>query len=121
MRAHPQSLVDRAELLARSHDLKVVAELLGLQPSQITAMKKRGWKEAISGRPMRPMPGDFAWMASRMTFGELATHYRAGNSTIKRWLREAAMTRRSRKGDHLRIDPATGLRGWEAARAGRDA
>jgi len=117
MRALPQSLIDRAELLSRSHEQQVVAELLGLNPSQISRMKKRGWKEAISGRPTRPAPSDFAWMAHRLTFSELAEHYRAGNNTIQRWLREAAPQRRSRKGDSLRIDPETGLRGWQAQRA----
>ena len=110
----PQSLIDRAELLARSHELQVVAELLGLQPSQITAMKKRGWKEAISGRPKRPMPTDFVFAANRMTFDELAAHYRAGNGTIQRWLREARGIRPSRKGEALRTDPATGKRVWQA-------
>lgn len=116
MRAHPQALVSRAEVLARSHELQVVAELLGLKRSQITQMKKRGWKEAISGVPQRPAPNDFAWMAGRMTFGELSAHYRAGNRTIARWLREVAPHRRSRKGDALRRDPTTGRCGWHARR-----
>lgn len=119
MRALPQSLVDRAELLARSHELQVVAELLGLQPSQITAMKKRGWKEAITGRPKRQMPTDFVFAANRMTFDELVRHYRAGNTTIQRWMREARDIRASRKGETLRIDPATGRRVWQVRGEGK--
>lgn len=113
MRAHPQELVDRAARLARWHPLQDVAAILGVQPSQITSWKKRGWKAAESGAPKRPVPADFAWQASRMTFRELVRHYGAGNSTVLRWLREAAPQRRSRKGDAFRRDPKTGLRQWE--------
>lgn len=113
MRAHPQELVDRAARLARWHPLQDVAAILGVQPSQITSWKKRGWKAGTSGRSKRPVPEDFAWMAGRMTFAELTRHYAAGNSTVLRWLREAAPQRRSRKGDVLRRDARTGLRVWE--------
>ena len=120
VRALPQALVDRAELLSRSHELQVVAELLGVLPSQITRMKKRGWREGITGRPLRPMPPDFVWQARRMTTAELAKHYRAGFPTIARWLREAPMNRRSRKGEMLRRDPATGKRNWQIREARTD-
>lgn len=116
MRAHPQELVDRAARLARWHALQDVAAILGVQPSQITSWKKRGWKAAESGRSKRPVPEDFAWMAGRMTFAELTRHYAAGNSTVCRWLREAAPQRRSRKGDVFRRDPKTGRRLWEMQR-----
>ena len=116
MRAHPQELVDRAARLARWHPLQDVAAILGVQPSQITSWKNRGWKAAESGRSKRPVPQDFAWMAGRMTFAELTRHYAAGNSTVGRWLREAAPQRRSRKGDVFRRDPKTGRRLWEMQR-----
>lgn len=120
MRAHPQELVDRAARLARWHPLQDVAAILGVQPSQITSWKKRGWKAAERGRSKRPVPEDFAWMAGRMTFAELTRHYRAGNSTVLRWLREAAPSRRSRKGDVFRRDPRTGLRQWQLRALSRE-
>ena len=114
MRALPQSLVSRAELLSRSHDLQVVAAILGLHPSQMTGMKKRGWKEAIGGRPVRELPDDFIYFSNRLTFSELGAHYQAGNSTIQRWFREARNTRPSRQGEALRNDPETGRRVWQS-------
>lgn len=114
VRAHPQATVDRARLLARHHPLQDVASILGVQPSMITAFKKRGWQEGPTGAPRRERPVDFAWCANRMTFGELTRHYRAGNSTVQRWLRELGPSRKSRRGETLRRDPATGLRVWEA-------
>lgn len=116
MRAHPQSLVDRARLLSQWHNLQDVAAILGLQPSQITAFKQRGWREAISGAPKRPQPNDFAFQARRMSFNELTAHYRAGNSTIQRWLAELPCPPRSRRGECLRRDPRTGKRVWQLRR-----
>ena len=51
-----QALHDRAELLARDHPLGVVADLLELHPSQITQMRKRGWK-ALPKESRRPAGG----------------------------------------------------------------
>jgi len=85
-RAIPQSVCDRAELLARAHPLQTVAEILGLHPGQITRMKKRGWRQAGHNSHARPMPSDFAIMAGRMSYRELVQHYRAGNDTIGKWL-----------------------------------
>lgn len=114
VKAHPQAMVDRARLLARYHPLQDVASILGVQPSQITAFKNRGWREGLGGRPPRAMPADFVYFANRMTFGELTRHYRAGNTTVQRWLHEVGSGRKSRRGETLRRDPATGLRVWEA-------
>lgn len=113
MRALPQSLIDRAELLARSHQLQEVAAILGLHPSQISEMKKRGWKEGITGRKVRPVPSDFAFMSNRMSHAELVVHYRAGWRTVQRWFRETRNARPSRRGECLRRDPATGKRVWQ--------
>lgn len=113
VRPHPQSLVSRAELLSRSHELQVVAELLDLQPSQITKFKKRGWKEGCTGRSKRPVPDDFAFMAGRMTKTELCRHYRAGFPTVLRWFREKPTFHRPQRGWALRIDPDTGKRNWQ--------
>lgn len=88
MRPIPQSVCDRAELLARSHPLGIVAELLGKQPSTITRMKKRGWKANDYSCKRRARPSDFAIQAANMPHAELVRHYRAGTSTITRWLRE---------------------------------
>ncbi len=86
MRPIPQSLYNRAEILARSHPLQVVAELIGKPRSTVSLMKKRGWKATQYGK--RPVPTDFAILARHMTFGELVAHYRAGTRTVTRWLRE---------------------------------
>lgn len=101
-RAIPQSLHDRAELLARSHPLQVVAELIGKHPSQVTAMKRRGWKAADWSSKCRAMPRDFPRMRLIMTSTELCAHYVAGTWTVARWMKECP--RRSRRGENLRTD-----------------
>lgn len=94
MRPIPQAVVSRAELLARAHPLQTVAALIGVTPSQITLMKKRGWK-AARVKPLRPMPNDFAIQSAHMTFDELVKHYRAGTATVGRWMREVPEPRPS--------------------------
>ena len=101
MKALDQSVISRAELLARSHELQTVADLMGLHPSQITRMKNRGWKAACSGRPLRSIPSDFAIMQSRLKFTDLTKYYRAGNTTIMRWMAETPNPRPSFKGRNL--------------------
>lgn len=103
-----QALHDRAELLARSHPLGTVAEILKLSPSQISGMKKRGWKALPEGAPKRPRPTDFELTSSRMTFEELCRHYKAGNSTMIRWFAETRNRRPSWRGDPLRNVPRNG-------------
>ncbi|HEX7852292.1 MAG TPA: hypothetical protein VF503_01190 [Sphingobium sp.] len=102
MKSLPQALHDRAELLARAHPLQTVAALLGLNPSQISRMKKRGWRAPPDGRRRRPMPQDFAIRSRTMSHNELVAHYRAGNSTVHRWFAELTFRRPSMKGDNLR-------------------
>lgn len=94
----PQSVVDRAELLARSHPLQTVAELIGVHPSQITRMKRRGWRAADYSSRVRPMPSDFPILHHEMSFGELVDHYRAGNATVARWMRQVSNRRPSWRG-----------------------
>ena len=67
----------------------------------------------MSGAPVRERPEDFVYQSNRLTFGELAEHYRAVNATIQRWLRETPNPRPSRRGENLRRDPSTGLRRYE--------
>lgn len=88
MKPIPQRLYDRAELLARSHPLGVVAELIGKPPSTISKMKRRGWRAVDYSCQLRPIPSDFAIQAAAMTNAELRIHYRAGAQAVRRWLRE---------------------------------
>ena len=103
-----QALHDRAELLARSHPLGAVAEILKLHASQISQMKARGWKALPEGAPKRPVPGDFQLQAADMTFAELAAHYSVGHCTLQRWFRETRNIRPSWRGDPLRKVPRRG-------------
>ena len=88
MRSLPQHVVDRARRLADVHPLQTVAELIGVRPSQVTRMKRRGWIAPPDGRPSRPMPTDFAIQSTHMSQNDLVRHYRAGISTVQRWKRE---------------------------------
>lgn len=84
----PQRLYDRAELLARSHPLGTVAEIMRLGRSTISKMKKRGWK-AVDYAPLRrPVPNDWGIVAPDHSVNELAAIYRTTPRTISRWLRE---------------------------------
>lgn len=113
----PQSVIDRAELLARSHPLYVVAELVKLHPSQLSEIKKRGWKAVDYSCKIRPLPADFSLYANRLSFDELVKHYRAGEHTVVRWLKECP--RPSRRGMALKRDHKTGKRNWELRQAER--
>ncbi len=106
-----QALCDRAELLARSHPLGTVAELLGLHPSQVTRMRKRGWKAAIVGNRERERPSDFAIQSAVLTFDELMAHYRCGARALTRWFAETPGRRASWHGRALTRE---GRKAWEA-------
>lgn len=93
-----QQMHDRARRLAQVHPLQTVAELIGVLPSQISRMKKRGWKAPPDGAPRRPMPADFPIQSRHMSHGELTRHYRAGNTTVSRWFRELEHRRPSWRG-----------------------
>ena len=88
MRRLPQSLHDRAELLARSHSQNTVAEILGLRASTITEMKQRHWKAKGPDPRLRPVPTDFCIQARHMTHAQLCEHYRTSPRVISRWMRE---------------------------------
>jgi uncharacterized protein YjcR len=88
MKALPQSLHDRAELLARSHPLSTVAQILGVRPNTISVMRKRGWKACELDPRLRPVPTDWQIQARHMKHAELCEHYGAGTVTVSRWLRE---------------------------------
>lgn len=88
MKPLPQSIHDRAKLLASVHSLQTVAELLHLWPSTITRMKQSGWKARDYSCKVRPRPNDFAIQARHMTNAELVRHYRSSFHTVGRWLRE---------------------------------
>jgi hypothetical protein len=88
MKPIPQHLYDRAELLSRSHQLQVVAQLIGKSPSTISMMKARGWKAVDYSCKRRRIPTDFAIQARTMTNAELADHYRTSFHMIRRWLDE---------------------------------
>lgn len=88
MTPHSQEMHDRAELLARVHPMQTVAALIGVLPSQLTRMKKRGWKAPQNWQRRRPMPGDFAIQSRHMSHAELCAHYVAGRRTVTRWMHE---------------------------------
>jgi hypothetical protein len=116
-RVYDQAFYDRAELLARAHPLQDVAAILGIQPSQVTRMKQRGWKLAPPGRKRRPIPSDFSIQAGLMTFAELVAHYRTGNQTVLRWMREGKDVRPSWKGRNLERASKSTKRGGEVSPA----
>jgi hypothetical protein len=84
----PQRLYDRAELLARSHPLGTVAEIMGIGRTTVSKMKKRGWKAVDYSSLRRPVPTDWAWRAPDMSVNELAAYYGTCSRTVCRWLRE---------------------------------
>lgn len=97
-----QALCDRAERLARVHPLGDVAAILGLHPSQISRIRKRGWRAVPLGRLVRRRPGDLSIQQADMTFAELTEHYQCGNSTMLKWLSETPGRRASWRGRNLR-------------------
>ena len=100
-----QAMCDRAKRLAAVHALQEVAAIIGVHPSQITRMRKRGWIAATHRSRIRRRPGDFAIQSAHMTYAELQAHYRCGASTLTRWFAETPHRRPSWKGDALRHVP----------------
>lgn len=101
MKPIPQSTYDRAELLARSHPLSVVAQLVRVHPSVLSRMKARGWRAVDYSCQRRPPPPDFAIQAQHMTHDELRVHYGASARTVGNWFREKPV-RPSWHGRHLK-------------------
>lgn len=87
-RALSQVVCDRAELLARVHDQRTVAALVGIAESTLWHLRKRGWKATKVGGKLRPRPNDFAILQRRMTAEELRIHYRTSSRAVARWRRE---------------------------------
>lgn len=119
-----QALCDRARHLAEYYPLKQVAAALDLHPSQITLIKRRGWKPTEKeGAPERVPPPDLAERQAVMTFAELCAYYQAGTSTVARWLRNLPGRRPHwRGGGPAKDKPAEELaairaRQWETRRA----
>lgn len=98
----PQHVHDRARRLAAIHPMKTVAELVGVRPSQLSKMKKRGWVAVPEGVPPRLMPSDFAIQSRHMSHRALSQHYRTGMAVIRRWFSELPNPRPSRRGHNLR-------------------
>ncbi len=98
----PQHVHDRARRLAEIHPMKVVAELVGVRPSQLSKMKKRGWAAVPEGVSARQMPTDFAIQSRHMSNRALALHYRTGLAVVRRWFSELPNRRPSRRGHNLR-------------------
>lgn len=98
-----QPMCDRARHLAQYYPLQEVAAALGVAPSQITRMKKCGWQAKTETGRFRSMPADFAERSRTSTHAQLVQHYRAGNHTVIRWMRELGLgARPSWRGDNLR-------------------
>ena len=84
----PQSQYDRAELLARSHPLGTVADIMGVGRSTVSKMKGRGWKATDYRHTRRPVPSTWGIIAPDLPVNALAAHYGTSHRTIARWLRE---------------------------------
>lgn len=97
-RCIPQSQYDRAELLARSHPLGVVAEIMGIGRTTISKMKARNWRATSYDRTRRPVPSTWGIYATSMTINELAAHYRTCPRTTCRWMREKPVRAKFRPG-----------------------
>lgn len=100
LRHIPQSTVDRARRLSEVHRNEDVASILGLFPSQISKMRRNGWKATDYSCKVRARPTDFAIQATGMTIPELMRHYRAAYKTVRRWMDEAK-PRKSWRGSGL--------------------
>jgi hypothetical protein len=87
-RALSQAVCDRAELLARAHDLRTVCKIVGIAESTIWHLKKRGWKPTKVGGRLRARPNDFAIQQRHMTAEQLRIHYRTSSRAVARWRRE---------------------------------
>lgn len=117
--AHPisQALCDRAEILARSHPIATVAELIGVHYATVYRMRARGWKAADYGSKKRPVPTDFAFTGKRLTVREIYKHYRAGPVAVRRWFAEKPVRPRFKPGTVRQLggpwsEGPTNLRGW---------
>jgi len=100
--AIPQHVHDRARKLAEVHPMKVVAEIIGVRPGQLSRMKKRGWIARADGSALRPMPADFPIQSRHMSHRELSVHYRTGMAVVRRWFSELPNPRPSRRGLKVR-------------------
>lgn len=98
----PQHVHDRARRLAEVHPMKTVAAMIGVRPSQLSKMKRRGWRAVPEGVPQRPMPSDFAIQSRHMSNRDLARHYRTGLAVVRRWLSQLPNPRASLRGHNLR-------------------
>ena len=98
----PQHVHDRARRLAEVYPMKVVAELVGVRPGQLSRMKKRGWAAVPEGVPQRPMPADFPIQSRHMSNRDLARHYRTGLAVVRRWFVQLENPRPSLRGRNLR-------------------
>lgn len=81
----------RAELLSRSHGTRAVSHLTGIARSTLTRLRKRSWAPIVRHAGVRARPADFAIQCRHMKRAELARHYRASNTQISRWKREAGL------------------------------
>lgn len=100
-----QAFCDRARRLAAVHPLQDVAAILRVNPSQITRIKKRGWRAATHDRLRRARPNDFQVRQAELSFTELVAHYRCGNVTLMRWFAE--LGRRVRAGAATSFAPSS--------------
>jgi hypothetical protein len=94
----PQSTYDRAELLARSHPLGTVAEIMGVHRSTVSKMKARAWRAVDYKHTRRPIPSTWGLYAPDLTVNQLAAHYRTPPRTICRWMRERPVRARMKPG-----------------------
>lgn len=94
----PQSQYDRAELLARSHPIGTVAEIMGVGRSVVSKMKRRNWIATSYDHTRRPVPSDWGILAVEMSTRELAAHYRTTGRVIKRWMQEKPVRGRMKPG-----------------------
>lgn len=76
---------DRARRLSEVHAHSTVVVLTGISSSTLSVLKQRGFRSACRG--LRPIPTDWAIVAPGLSQAELQRHYRAGPSTVQRWLR----------------------------------
>ena len=95
----PQDVIDRCKALYETHGrLETVSEIVGIHPSQLSAIKKRGWREAVI-QEKRPMPDDFPFMAHRLKASDLVEHYRCSYRVLARWRSKLSIPVKSRRGE----------------------
>lgn len=116
---YTQAEVDRIRRLVETHGPTAAARIVGTCTETIAGMRRRGWRVGKKGQLERPVPGDFAIQAGRLTIHQLVEHYGSSTNTICRW--SAAIGRTRMVGHRVRSLAAPADLGDQVERLGTGA